>query len=129
MVMMALGNYRFSMDTAAYDKLRRENDYNWVSVQRLGAETSQQYLGEGDETITLDGVIYPHFKGGLNQVSDMRAQASTGEAFLMVDGRGKVWGKYAIKKITEEQSRPRKDSAPLKIDFSLILKRYGGDDG
>ena len=127
--MIALGNYRFSMDTAAYDKLRRENEYNWVSVKRLGSTPAQQFLGEGDETITLDGTIYPHFKGGLNQVTVMRSQAGAGEPYLLVDGRGKVWGKYVITRLSEDQSRHMSDGAPRKITFSMTLKRYGGDDG
>ena len=34
--MLALGAYRFSVDTAAYQELRRTAEYRWRAQERLG---------------------------------------------------------------------------------------------
>ena len=35
-IMMALGSYRFSMDTAAYQEFRRQTSYRWTEQDRVG---------------------------------------------------------------------------------------------
>src|SRR5690606_33179058 len=98
-VMMALGDYRFSIDTAAYDQVTRSFEYRWQQQDRIGRKPAQQYLGEGAETVEFMGTVYPHFRGGLGQVEAMRAEAAKGEPLLLVDSNGIPWGTYAIKRI------------------------------
>ena len=62
-VMLALGSYRFSLSTAAYDRLSRQASWRWPSQDRLGAHPVRQYVGPGEQTIRLQGTIYPHYKG------------------------------------------------------------------
>lgn len=127
--MMALGKYRFSVDTAAYQRLMREQEYRWASQPRLGRRPARQFIGAGEERIELEGTIYPHFRGGLGQIDAMRDEANAGEPLLLVDGRGNVWGKYGIERITETQTRFHGNGVPLKIEFQLVLSHYGEDAG
>lgn len=69
-VMMALGGYRFSLSTVAYQKLQRTADWRWPTQDRLGAHPVRQYVGPGDQSITLDGTLYPHYLG-LNGLPDL----------------------------------------------------------
>lgn len=125
---MALGSYRFSLSTAAYQKLERTASYRWQAQGRAGRKPAQQYLGPDAEEIELDGTIYPHFKGGLGQIPAMKAEAKKGEPLILVDGRGKVWGEWCIKQIVEGQSEFLVNGVPRKIDFKLSLVEYGEDD-
>jgi len=128
-VMMALGEYRFSLPTAAYQDLERTNEWRWASVDRIGARPALQFVGEGTETINMRGVIYPHFvaqNAGLEQLSRMRAEAAKGEALLMVDGAGRVWGEFVITTIREGQRHFWSDGRPRSIDFDISLVAYGG---
>lgn len=126
-IMMALGDYRFSMDTAAYDRLRRVNAYRWTAQDRMGRRPAMQYAGPGRETVELSGTILPHYRGGLGQLDAMRDAAGGGEPLMLVDGRGIVWGKYVIEEISEEQSVFLRGGVPRKVGFSLRLSRYGED--
>jgi len=63
-----------------------------------------QYGGPGVEEMRLQGVIYPHFRGGLRQVDAMRAQAGTGVPFMMVDGMGWVWKRWVIVNVSDTKS-------------------------
>lgn len=124
-VMMALGGYRFSMDTAAYRELVRTHEYRWHAHERMGQTPVQQYVGPGQETVELSGVIYPHFRGGLGQLDAMRREAGRGEPLLLVDGRGRVWGDYVIARITETQTEHTLAGLPRKVSFRLQLRAYG----
>ena len=55
--MPALGRYRFSLSTAAYQEFARTARYRWVANNGVGSEPTQQYLGPGEQTVRLSGVI------------------------------------------------------------------------
>ena len=43
-MMMALGDFRFAINTAAYNSLRRTHEYRWQAQNRLQQRPSQQFL-------------------------------------------------------------------------------------
>lgn len=126
-VMMQLGEYQFGIESAVYEQLRRSTSYRWQGQDRIGRRPAQQFAGVGQETISLTGRIYPFYKGGLGQLDKMRAEAGQGEPRILVDGLGRIWGKWAVTRIDETQSTLMPDGVPEKIDFSLELVRYGED--
>ncbi|MEW8072695.1 MAG: phage tail protein [Candidatus Thiodiazotropha sp.] len=126
-VMMQLGEYQFGIESAVYEQLRRSTAYRWQGQDRIGRRPAQQFAGVGQETISLTGRIYPFYKGGLGQLDKMRAEAGQGEPRILVDGLGRIWGKWAVTRIDETQSTLMPDGVPEKIDFNLELVRYGED--
>ena len=82
--MMVLGAFRFSLSTAAYQDFLHKVEYRWVRQDVLGAPPRHQYLGPGEQTIILRGVIYPHYKGGLHQMALMQAQAALGIPLILI---------------------------------------------
>ena len=64
-MMMILGAYRFCIKNSAYQTLKRVTEYNWQSHNRIGNNPALQFVGNNADTIELEGVIYPQFKGGL----------------------------------------------------------------
>lgn len=126
-VMMSLGDFRFSLGTAAYQALDRSAAWRWQAVDRINARPMQQFIGRGDETVTMDGTIYPHFRGGLGQVAAMEAEADKGKPLLMVDGTGKVWGQYVITRIREGQTVFFSNGMPRRIDFTIELSYFGSE--
>ena len=125
--MMAIGDFRFSIETAAYDKLTRTHSYNWPGKARIGRAPALQFTGPGEETISLSGIVYPHFRGGLDQVSAMNTEAAKGEPLQLVDGNGRFWGIYAITKVREGHKFIDGTGTPYKQTFSLDIKAYGDD--
>ena len=126
-VMMALGDFRFSVSTAAYDELNRTHNYRWQSQDRIGRSPGQQFMGEGIQTLDLSGTIYPHYSGGIEQVNQMHSMAGQGKPLILVDGTGKVWGKFVITRVQETQSRFLNNGQALHQDFRLSLVFYGED--
>lgn len=123
--MMALGAFRFCIDTAAYQDLRRESSYNWMEQERIGSTPLLQYTGQGSDSITLDGVIYPETKGGSGQISLMRLQADLGLPLPLISGTGNYFGLWCIAGIREGQEIFWANGRPRKQTFSIALKKYG----
>ena len=125
--MMALGVYRFSLTSAAYQELRRSNAYRWQAQERLQRLPAQQFVGPGNETLDLKGTIYPHYQGGMKQLDLMRAQAGRGKPLLLIDGLGFIWGQWVILQVDETQTVMLTNGQPRKLEFQLRLVRYGDD--
>ena len=126
--MMILGQYRFCIDSAAYQSFVHSTEYRWEEQKRLGADSAMQFVSNGTDTITLEGTIYPHFRGGVSQVESMRSQAAQGEPLMLISGNGTAFGRWCITAISENQTTFMKDGSPRKVTFTLTLKRYGEDN-
>ncbi len=124
--MLQLGSYQFSIDSAAYQSLNRSTAYRWAAQERIGAADALQFTGFGADAITLQGVIHPHFRGGLDQVTKMRATASLGFPLPLVAGTGRVLGIWVIERVSEGQRSFAAHGAPLRQDFTLNIRRYDG---
>lgn len=127
-VMMMLGPYMFSVGTAAPQTMSHRASYSWASQDRVGQRPLLQWTGPGAERLTLNGRIYPQYKGGLSQIQLMREMAGIGWRWLLVDGMGKVYGLFAIREVEETGTLYDYYGAPRRIDFRLQLE-YAGDDG
>ncbi|MCA3509231.1 MAG: phage tail protein [Rhodobacter sp.] len=126
-VMMALGTFRFGVNRANYQTFTREAAFRWARQDRLGRAPALQYLGPDAEEISLEGVIYPHFRGGLRQMELMRAVARQGMPMMLVDGLGWVWQRWVITGVSETKTVFLADGAPRRIDFGIRLQAYGRD--
>jgi hypothetical protein len=126
-IMMALGTFRFGVNRANYQTFTRAAQYRWAKLDRVGRAPALQFLGPDAEEITLEGTIYPHFKGGLRQMELMRAVARTGVPMMLVDGLGFVWDRWAITEVSETKSVFLAGGAPRKIEFTVGLRAYGRD--
>jgi phage protein U len=127
LVMMALGAFRFGINRASYQTFSRTAAYRWEKQARLGRAPALQFLGPDADEITLEGTIYPHFKGGLRQVELMRLMARSGQPMMLVDGLGWAWERWVITGVEERKSVFLADGAPRKIEFTITLQAYGAD--
>lgn len=127
-VMLGLGEFRFEIATAAYQNLSLSQSYRWPEQARISRDPALQFVGRNTGEIDLDGVIYPGFKGGLDQVEAMRTLADTAKPQQLVDGLGRVWGPWVITEIGDTRTVFADDGQPRRIEFRVKLKAYGEDD-
>lgn len=129
-MMARLGSFTFGIDTAAFQELRRASAYRWEAKNRIGRKPAQQNLGTGEDTISLSGSIYPHYRGGLGQIEAMRSQAASGTPLPLVyafTSVGQYCGLWCVTSIEETRAVFFDNGAPRRIDFSLSLTAYGED--
>lgn len=124
-VLLKLGDFEFSVSTAAYKSLTKKNGYTHAEVKRIGTAPEVQFTGLDAVKITLEGVVYPHYRGaGTGQIDELRDLAATGDPHQLVAGNGKVLGRWGITGISETESHHLSDGTPLKQEFSMELVKY-----
>lgn len=122
-MMLALGMFVFSMHTVAYQELQRQTEWRHASSNRVGAPPARQFVGRGDDKITLPGVILPELAGDPISLDEIRSMANTGRAWPLVDGTGRMRGLYVIESLSETQTIFFADGQPRRIEFNLALAR------
>ncbi len=123
---MTLGTVRFSVEESAFQQLRRVLDMRVARLDRAGAPTARQILGE-DETIEIRGVVYPELAGGVGRVQGFRDLAREKKAQLLTDGVGGVWGRFVIERVEEEATHHLRNGVPLRQGFAIHLGAAGED--
>ena len=128
--MARLGGFTFSLDTAAFQELQRASTYRWQAKDRIGRKPAQQNTGAGSDTISLSGTIYPHYRGGLGQIEQLRSQAAIGQPLPLIyafETVGQSCGLWCVTSIEETRRVFFVDGTPRRIDFRLSLVEYGDD--
>lgn len=123
-VMLQLGSYQFGLSTAAYQELLRRSGYRWASQDRFGQAPARQYTGPESETIELTGVIYAEFRGGTGQLDVIRALAKKGLPQRLIDGTGRLMGRWVIESVEETQSMFAAKGYPRKQEFTLHMSSF-----
>lgn len=126
-MMMALGMFVFSLETLAYQEFQRQTDWRHGSTSRIGTNPARQYMGRGEDSITLPGVLLPALAGSPLSLDTLRMMADTGKAWPLVEGTGKIYGLWVIESLSETRTLFFRDGAARRIEFTLKLTRI--DDG
>ncbi len=126
-MMMALGMFVFSLETLAYQEFQRQTDWRHGSTSRIGTNPARQYMGRGDDSITLPGVLLPALAGTQLSLDTLRFMADTGKAWPLVEGTGKIYGTWIIESLSETRTLFFRDGQARRIEFTLKLTRI--DDG
>ena len=122
-MMMCFGLFVFGLHTTPYQQLQRQLSWRHPSTSRVGKRPARQFIGVGDETITLSGVLYPELTGGKISLAALKAMGDTGKAWPLIEGTGIFYGLFVIEEMSQTDSVFFPDGAPRKIEFSLKLTR------
>lgn len=125
--MMALGQFVFCLSTLAYQDLQRQMKWRHASNSRIGARAARQFLGVGDDSFNLSGVLMPELTGSAAALDELREMGNLGASWPLVDGTGVVYGLYVIEGLNETKTVFLSNGAARRIEFQLQLERV--DDG
>lgn len=125
--MMALGLFVFALGTVPYQQLQRQRQWRHPSNSRISRRPARQFVGPGDDTVTLSGTLYPEITGGKVSMALLATMADTGKAWPLIEGSGTVYGLYVIEELSETGNVFFADGSARKIDFSITLKRIDDD--
>ena len=119
-MLMSLGDFVFEVPTLAYDELQRNTAWRHPSAARVGSAPAHQFLGQGDDTITLTGVVYTEI-GNPQSLDTLRSMADAGLAYALVDGDGYVYGQWSINSLSENKSFFDPKGSAKRTGFSISL--------
>lgn len=132
-VLIALGDNIFYAVHPSFETFKNELELDWHAQRRLSRRPALQFLGPGEESLTLNGVLYPErFGNGEDLLAGLRADALAGNQLPLIEiDESTLIGTplddlFVITKIgnTKEQYGV---AGPRKISFDLELKCYGSD--
>lgn len=121
-MMMALGLFVFSLRTASYQELQRVTNWRHPSNSRVGDSPVYQFVGKGEDTITLKGVIYHEITGNRFMLDIVRYMGNSGKAYTLIEGTGKIYGLVIIDNLDDTKTFFFEDGAARKTEFTLTLK-------
>ena len=123
---MALGPYMFHSLRFGYNGIRRDLSTRWADIATVGGLNRLQWTGGDDDTVDIEGVIFPHEFGGLSSLEGVRGAATSGAVLPLITLAGNVYGLHVVEGVSEDQSFHDRLGRPRMDVFRLRLKRYTG---
>lgn len=125
---MCLGQFAFTTDTLTFTEIQRQRTWQYADNAVAIGRKKRQFIGSGEDSISLPGLIYQeHGFGNRVAIDDLAAMADTGQGFVLVDGSGYLYGVYIIDSIDETKQVLLFNGVPRKIDFTIKLSRVDDD--
>lgn len=124
--LLAIGLFVFGIPRTTFDELERRASWRWGDSERYGARAASQFLGPGEETITLNGVLVPELAGKYSDIERLREMAATGEVWPLMLGTGDLLGQFRIDAIDERWGNLIGGGMPRRVEFSIDLTRVDG---
>jgi uncharacterized protein len=128
-MMMSLGLFLFTLPTIVYQDLSHKIDVRFARGERIGAPDAFQFIGPGDETISLSGVTAHGINHPNASFALLRTLMREGKALPLIDGLGNMFGMYIIENIDRKKSNFRKFGQARTTDWAIDLQRVDNPGG
>lgn len=123
-MLMSLGQFLFKTSTLAFQEIQRQRAWNYADNAIAFGRAKKQFMGAGEDTVTLPGLIYEEYGFGSRfALDEVASMADTGQGFVLMDGSGYLYGVYVINSIDETKSILLDNGVPRKVDYTLKLSR------
>ncbi|EPY7212639.1 phage tail protein [Klebsiella pneumoniae] len=126
-MMMVFGLFVFELRTLPYQQLQLSRNWRHVKNDRVGRSAKWQYVGAGENQLTLGGLLYPEITGGNLSLGAVSTMAYTGLAWPLIDGVGSIYGMYVITGLQETHQEFDRFGKAKRIEFTLSLQRVDED--
>ena len=120
---MALGGFIFGLaSNFPYETLERKSSGGWVSLDIISSKPMSHNTGQGLETLRLSGKA--QWAEGMAKVEELRAMINARVPYVLVDGTGRVWGRWRIEDVSESQKRVLDDGTATLLEWTLELQEF-----
>lgn len=107
--------------------LGRDLSTRWADIQTVGGLNRLQWTGGDDDTVLVEGVIFPEEFGGLVTLEALRAAAEEGAVLPLISLGGLVYGMFVIELVKEDRAFIDRLGRPRKNVYRIGLKRFVGN--
>lgn len=120
---MVLGEFVFGLATDfTFDKLSRSTSGGWVDLDIISSKPLSHQTGQGLEQLRLSGTAF--YASGMEKLEALRGMANARAPYVLVDGIGRVWGRWRIDRVEEQQRQIIDDGTAMVIDWTLELQEF-----
>lgn len=120
-----------ALDTRPFnvDSMDRDAAAEIVAKPLFGAFPAKEFTGEGEDDITLSGLLMPTKTGGLNELEIAHQMRRAGTRFPLMRGDGWRVGWYAITKIREQHKDLTREGIGFSVQCSITMTKTQPDNG
>jgi hypothetical protein len=117
------------MDTRPFnaDTFDRSASADLVEKAVMGGLKPSEFMGEGEDTLTITGQLLPFKTGGLAEFDVLDEMRRTGARFPVMRGDGKRLGTYAITQLSERHNLLMKNGVGFTVQYSVSLRKTQAD--
>jgi len=117
------------IDTAPFsiDGVDRSHQADIAQKPLLRGLKGAEFMGEGDDVLTLRGQILPTKIGGTAELEAMRDHMVKGAALPVMRGDGTKLGSFMITGIRERHREILRDGTPFVLRHTITLKKVPED--
>jgi len=126
-MLMSFGMFQFEIGTLPYQELARSRSWRFGRTPRFGARDASQFLGPGDDKVTLSGGLVPGLAGRFSALDRLAEMADEGQAWPLTDGTGTVLGSFVVDQLDHKATTFLVDGVPRKGDFTITLTRIADE--
>lgn len=137
-IMMALGDFQFSINTMQYQSLKTSMSWRWAKMERLGRNPARQFKGSDGVTKSFEIAHYPQDAKGLIQFDEIQKMGNMGEPLRLLGGalrrhNGTVtgsaldFGLWCIEKLDLTETQFLDNGIALEMKGALAICEYGED--
>jgi len=127
-MLMSLGQFVFMTTSLAFKEIQRQRSWNYANNAVAFGRAKKQFMGAGEDSVTLPGLIYEEYGFGSRfALDELASMADTGQGYVLMDGSGYLYGVFVIDSIDETKSILMDNGVPRKIDYTLKLSRTDDD--
>ncbi|MGR3486040.1 MAG: phage tail protein [Paracoccaceae bacterium] len=124
-MLMALGFFRFALDTQAITGLTDREDVRLAAMPRGGSMPTLQFLGPGERQVVLRAVIYKEVLSprGPTQIELMRLAMRRGTRLPLIARSGHFYGFFLIEALEVEKTHALPNGTFAKMETTITLNR------
>lgn len=122
-MLATLGMFVFELTSAPFDEISRRRDWRHERPERFGAPPASQFIGVGDDAVTISGTLIPGLAGSYSAIDTLAEMADAGEAYPLMDGAGVMIGTFTIMGMDETRRYLTDQGKARMVDFSISLMR------
>ncbi len=127
---MGWGPFRFEVGRAAYEELLHGAESRWEKHPIIGRRAGPQYLGPGEETVTLRGALYTQgAPGAASMVRALLRAAQGKQAYMLVAADGSIVDLFRLEKARAVETNHLPSGAPQKLVYDLDFHVHEDGEG
>lgn len=109
------------------DSVRRSASADIATKPLLNGLKGAEFMGEGDDRLTLRGKLLPAKIGGLTELEAVREHMRRGAALPVMRGDGVRLGTFAITNLRDGHDYLLRDGVGAEIRYTITLKKVPAD--
>jgi phage protein U len=122
------GPLQFTVWPLNIHQAQHQTASDWAKKEIVGAAIYREWVGEGDEQISVRGRLFPYRIGGLRNLEALETMRREGITALLVRGDGAILGWYICEKLARQHSFLGPEGVGKQLDFEALFTRAPAPD-